>query len=234
MSGPWPGPAGAPRSDSLAPPYWSGTAACRNTAAQGSHGLRRGRKILLLSEEKFGANTNSSISIGQITHYNPQLYSDCPYGLFCAICYKQIKMHKVARDTHIYTHTQLFLLMGRVEHRNRINRQLFSKHNSLFNNYHTLSLGQRGMTDTKTDHNIILMSKTSTGWEKAREFRSVHVCEAVPVRVQHSLYVQASGGKLPTEFSVICLHESEWMTEHHCVCVWAWACLHVEEVQECW
>lgn len=70
------------------------------------------------------------------------------------------------KDTHTHTH----------KHGNRINRQPFPKHNSLFNNYHTLSLGQRGMTDTKADHNIILMSKNSTGWEKAQ---AVKMCVCV-------------------------------------------------------
>lgn len=39
-SGPWPVPAAAPHSDSLAPPNCSGTDVCRSTTAQGSHDLR--------------------------------------------------------------------------------------------------------------------------------------------------------------------------------------------------
>ena len=58
-----------------------------------------------------------------------------------------------------YTHIHKLFILGRAERGNRINRQPFPKHNSLFNNHHTLSSGQRGMTDTKSDHNIILMSK---------------------------------------------------------------------------
>lgn len=73
------------------------------------------------------------------------------------------------------------------------------------------------MTDTKTDHNIILMRKNSTGWEKAglRRRLSVCVCVVVPVRKQYFLCVQGSGGEKLSEVLVICLHESEYMTKHH-------------------
>lgn len=74
--GQWPGPAGAPRSDSLVLPSCSETASCRCTAARGSHGLRRGNRILLFGEEKKFGKFNKTVLVeaehAVYTVYNPQ------------------------------------------------------------------------------------------------------------------------------------------------------------------
>lgn len=67
--GPWPGPAGAPRSDSLAPPNCSGTAACKSTAVRGSHGLRGeggGEDTVIIQ----GEIAKPSITVGQTTSHS--------------------------------------------------------------------------------------------------------------------------------------------------------------------
>lgn len=68
-----------------------------------------------------------------------------PNGVSCGICYthRVTQKGRVRKDAHTHTHTDPD---GKSAAWNWIKRRSFSKHNRLFNNYHTLSSGQRWMT----------------------------------------------------------------------------------------
>lgn len=100
----------------------------------------------LLSGERFGAVTNSSINIGHHTVYD---IHNCTHGMMVFCVPSATNKLDCTRLQGTHKHRQLFLPTGGAKRGNCINTQPFSKHNSLFINYHTLGLGQRGMTDTK-------------------------------------------------------------------------------------